>query len=161
MTHKPARTTLTLYWGSLLLSLTMPWLILLLFELSAHHRSLHESLTYLRLHFFAPGYYFFLIGVLNAAPFVIGAVFILLHLGCVPATDPLLFSRRKAGVLGALLLMFGVSFWTHLTTVVQPDAQGALVIFFLPFVLLVLLPLGYGGGRLIAWVFKKIGDRSQ
>ena len=45
--------------------------------------------------------------------------------------------------------MFGVSFWAHLSALLYPDAQGALVYFFLPFILLVLMPLGYGIGRLV------------
>lgn len=147
--HTPAQLTVILYWGSILLSLTLPWLFVLLFELSAHHRTMREAFRYLHLHFFAPGYNLFLIGVLNAAPFLVCAVFLLFHLGCTPTDNPSLFSRRLGGVLGALLLIFGVSFWTHITTVIHPDAQGALAYLLLPFVLLVLMPLGYASGRLI------------
>lgn len=149
LNHTPARLTLILYWGTVLLSLTLPWLILLLFEVSAHHRTWREALRYLSLHFFAPGYNFFLIGVLNAAPFLACAVLFLLHLGTTPADNPVLFSRRLRGVLGALVLMFGVSFWAHVTAVVQPDAQGALAFLFLPFILAVIMPLGYATGRLL------------
>ena len=152
--HAPAWLTLILYWGSILLSLTLPWLIVLLFEISAHHRTVDEAFRYLHLHFFAPGYNLFLIGVLNAAPFLVCAVFVLLHLGSAPANNPSLFSRRLAGVVGALLLMSGVSFWTHITTVVHPDAQGALAYLFLPFVLVVLMPLGYASGRLIGRLWR-------
>ena len=118
-------------------------------QVSAHRRTILEAFRYLSLHFFAPGYEYFLVGVLSAGPFVICAVFLLLHLGLNDRLRPAQFSRRLAGVLGSLILMFGVSFWTHLSALMYPDAQGALVYFFLPYVLFVLLPLGYGLGRLI------------
>jgi hypothetical protein len=70
-----------LYWGSILLSLTLPWLLLTLFEVSAHRRTLREALRHVQLHLFAPGYNYFQVGVLSAAPFVACAVFLLCHLG--------------------------------------------------------------------------------
>jgi hypothetical protein len=149
LNRTPARLTLSIYWGSILLSLSLPWLIVLLFEVSAHHRTLREAFGYLRLHFFAPGYNLFLIGVLNAAPFLACAVFVLLHLGSIQVDNPVLFSRRLLGVVGSLVLMFGVSFWAHITAAVQPEAQGALAYIFLPFILAVIMPLGYAIGRLI------------
>jgi hypothetical protein len=154
MTDNPSSTSQTgfmvsLFWGSILFSLTMPWGLLALFEISAHRRSLGEALRHLSLHFFAPGYYYFLVGLLSAAPFVVWAVFLLFHLGWNGPLEPAQRSRRMAGVLGSLILMLGVSFWTHLSALMYPDAQGALVYFFLPYILIVLLPLGYGAGRLI------------
>jgi hypothetical protein len=146
---RPTRLILSLYWGSILLNLTLPWGLLGLFEVSAHRRTVAEAFRHLRLHFFAPGYHYFLVGILSAAPFVVCALFLLFHLGWNDKLDPAQFSRRLAGILGSLILMFGVNFWTHLSALLYPDAQGALVYFFLPSVLLVLIPLGYGAGRLI------------
>lgn len=148
----PASTTrliLVLYWGSILLSLSLPWGLLTLFEVSAHRRSIAEAVNHLRLHFFAPGYHYFLVGLLNAAPFAVFAGFLLFHLGWNPALQRPRFARRLAGVIGSLVLMFGISFWTHLSTLLYPDAQGALVYLFLPSIQLVLIPLGYGIGRLV------------
>ena len=147
--HRAARLILTLFWGSIGLSLALPWALLVLFEVSAHRRTIWEAFRYLHLHFFAPGYHYFLVGLLSAGPFMLGAVFLLLHLGWNDRLGPAQFSRRLAGVLGSLILMFGVSFWTHLSALMHPDAQGAVVYFFLPSILVVLLPLGYGLGRLI------------
>jgi hypothetical protein len=146
---KPTGLILSLYWGSILLSLTMPWGLLALFEISAHRRTAGEAYRHLSLHLFAPGYNYFLVGVLSAAPFVVYAVFLLFHLGWNDRLEPAQRARRIAGILGSLILMLGVSFWTHLSALMYPDAQGALVYFFLPYVLLVLIPLGYGVGRLI------------
>jgi hypothetical protein len=155
-TLRPARSILSLYWGSIVLSLTLPWILLVLFEVSAHRRALHDALRHVRLHLFAPGYHYFLVGVLSAAPFAAGAIFLLFHLGWNATLEPARFSRRLAGVWGSLILMFGVSFWTHLSALMYPDAQGALVYAFLPFILLVLIPLGYGAGRLAIFLVSLI-----
>ena len=151
-TSRPAWLILLLYWGSMLLSLTLPWILLMLFEVSAHRRSLLEAFRHVRLHMFAPGFHYFLVGVLSAAPFAVLAVFLLWHLGWNANLEPARFARRLAGVSGSLFLMFGVSFWTHLSALMYPDAQGALVYLFLPFILLVLIPLGYGAGRLAMYL---------
>ena len=146
---RPTGLVLALFWGCIVLSLALPWGLLLLFEVSAHRRSFNEAVRYLSLHWFAPGYHYFLVGLLSAAPFALCAAFLLLHLGWNPRLGQVQFSRRLAGILGSLILMFGVSFWTHLSALMHPDGQGALVYFFLPFILCVLLPLGYGLGRLV------------
>jgi hypothetical protein len=137
---------LSLFWGSILLSLMLPWGLLTLFEVSAHRRTLGEALRHVTLHFFAPGYHYYLIGLLSAAPFMVCAVFLLFHLN--DHVQSAQFSRRLSGVLGSLALMFGIAFWTHLSALLYPDAQGALVYFFLPYILVVLIPLGYAMGRL-------------
>jgi hypothetical protein len=152
----PSRVILALYWGSLLFSLSLPWGLLTLFEISAHRRPAGEALRYLSLHFFAPGYNYFLVGILSAAPFAVCGVFLLFHLGWNSGLNPAQRSRRMAGVVGSLTLMLGVSFWAHLSTLMYPDAQGAVVYFFLPYVLLVLIPMGYAVGRLILAFMTKI-----
>jgi len=136
----------SLFWGSILLSLMLPWGLLTLFEVSAHRRTLGEALRHVTLHFFVPGHHYYLIGLLSAAPFMVCAVFLLFHLN--DQVQPAQFSRRLSGVLGSLVLMFGIAFWTHLSALLYPDAQGALVYFFLPYILVVLIPLGYAIGRL-------------
>ncbi len=146
---RPTVLILSLFWGSILLSLTLPWGLLALFEVSAHRRTVAEAVKHVSLHFFAPGYNYYLVGLLSAAPFVVCAVFLLFHLGWNDRLEAAQYSRRMAGILGSLILMFGVNFWTHLSALLYPDAQGALVYFFLPYVLLVLIPLGYGLGRLV------------
>ena len=145
----PRRTSwliLSLFWGCILLSLMLPWGLLTLFEVSAHRRTLGEALRHVTLHFFAPGHHYYLVGLLSAAPFMVCAVFLLFHLN--DQVQPAQFSRRLSGVLGSLVLMFGIAFWTHLSALLYPDAQGALVYFFLPYILVVLIPLGYAMGRL-------------
>jgi len=146
---RPTVLIMSLFWGSILLSLILPWGLLTLFEISAHRRSPADAVHHVSLYFFAPGYNYFLVGLLSVAPFMVGAVLLLLHLGWNDRLAPAQRTRRLAGILGSLILMFGVSFWTHLSALMYPDAQGALVYFFLPYILLVLMPIGYGLGRLV------------
>ena len=139
---------LALFWGSMLVSLTLPWALQTVFEVSAHRRTIAEALKHVALHLFAPGSNYFLVGALSAVPFAVCAVFLLFHLGWNPTLEPPQYARRLAGVLGSLLLMLGVSFWTHVSALLYPDAQGAVVYLFLPAILIVLIPVGYGAGRL-------------
>lgn len=149
------RLTVALYWGCIVFGLTLPGIVMIAHDAVRHHGAWAEALQDFRLHLFAPGYNFFLIGVLNALPFVLLAVFILLHLGTAAATEPVIVSRRLAGVIGAMAVAIGLSTWAHLATVLHPDAQGALVYFFLPIYLLGLIPLGYAVGRLAGMLLFK------
>ena len=153
MTMPPSGKTLTrltvaLYWGCIVFGLALPGIIMIAHDAVRRHGAWTEAFQDFRLHLFAPGYNFFLIAVLNALPFVMLAVFILLHLGTAAATESVIVSRRLAGVVGAMAPAIGFSTWAHLATVLHPDAQGALVYFFLPIYLLGLIPLGYAVGRL-------------
>jgi hypothetical protein len=151
-TRTLTRITVTLYWGCIVFGLTLPGIVMIVHDALRHHGAWAEAWLAFRLHLFAPGYNFFLIGILNALPFVLLAVFILFHLGTAAAKEPVIVSRRLAGVAGALAVAVGLSTWAHLATTLHPDAQGALVYFFLPIYLLGLIPLGYGCGRLIGTI---------
>lgn len=141
--------TLTIYWGCILLGLTLPWLATVGVDMVKHHQSFGQAFHQLRLHLFAPGYNLFLIAVMNAVPFILFAVFTLFHLGLAPSQDRRLVGRRSAGILVATLGLVGLSTWTHVMTLWYPDAQGALAYLFLPFWQFLLMPLGYAGGRLL------------
>jgi hypothetical protein len=117
-----------------------------------HHIPLHRASQSFRLHLFAPGYNLFLVGILTAVPFAVLALVILFHLGMAPAQVPLIGRRRAMGLTCAAFGMLAVAGWTHVDVLIHPDAQGALAYFFLPIVLLFLLPVGYGIGRLAARV---------
>ncbi|TAJ10413.1 MAG: hypothetical protein EPO61_02955 [Nitrospirae bacterium] len=141
------KLTLTLYWGNILLGLTLPWVVRIAHEVYTNHVSVISASQSLRRQLFAPGYNLFLVGAMNAVPFVIFALFVLLHLGRAHLCEPPTIPRRIGGVLGGAATLLGVSLWAHIGTVAYPDAQGALVYFFLPFYLLALIPLGYAVGR--------------
>jgi len=149
---KLTRLTVTLYWGCIVFGLTLPGIVMIVHDAYRRHGGFVEAWQDFRLHLFAPGYNLFLIGALNALPFVLLAIFILFHLGTATAKEPVIVSRRLAGVAGALAVAVGLSTWAHLATTLHPDAQGALVYFFLPVYLLGLIPLGYGCRRLIGTI---------
>ena len=139
--------TLLLYWGSILFGFGIPWLTTVMVDIVKHDQSLAQAMHQLRLHLFAPGYNLFLIGLMNAAPFLIFAIFALLHLGLTPPEVGKLAGRRGAALLVTALALVGLSAWVHVMTLWFPDAQGALAYFFLPFVLLGLMPVSYAIGR--------------
>jgi len=152
MSKKLTRLTMTLYWSCIVFGMTLPGIVMIVHDAYRRHGAWAEAFQEFHLHLFAPGYNFFLIGVLNALPFVLLAIFILFHLGTAAGKEPVIVSRRLAGVAGALAAAVGLSTWAHLATTLHPDAQGALVYFFLPIYLLGLIPLGYGCGRLIGTI---------
>lgn len=148
-----ATFTLIVYWGCILLGLGIPWLSTLTVDLLKHDQTLVAAIHQLRLHLFAPGYNLFLIAVLNAIPFVLLAVFALFQLGLAPINDRKPVRRRGAGVITASVGLIGFSFWIHVMTLWYPDAQGAIVYLFLPFVLVILTPVAYVIGRILGRLF--------
>lgn len=138
------------FWTSLLGGPLLPWTIMLAVETWVRDVPFARAWRSFTLHLFAPGYNFFLVGVLTGLPFVVLAVVILLHLGTAPAHKSLIAHRRALGLLSASLAMVLVAGWTHIEVLIYPDAQGALAYFYLPILLLALLPLGYGLGRALA-----------
>jgi hypothetical protein len=150
------RLTVALYLDCIAYGLALPGIVMIAHDAYRRHGGFLEAWQDFRLHLFAPGYNFFLIGILNALPFVLLAVFILLHLGTAATKEPVIVSRRLAGVAGALLMAVGLSAWVQIAVVVHPDAQGALAYFFLPIYLMGLIPMGYAVGRLAGnLLFKK------
>lgn len=138
------------FWASSVGGLLLPWAIMLAVDISFRRIPFARAWRSFTLHLFAPGYNFFLIGALTAAPFVILAVVILVHLGTAPVQNQLIARRRAFALACAGLGMLIAAAWTHLDVLIHPDAQGALAYFYLPLILLALLPVGYGVGRLIA-----------
>ena len=141
--------TVTLFWGCIVFGLTLPGVVMITHDASRRHGAWAEAVQDFRLHLFAPGYNLFLVGVLNAIPFILLAVFILFHLGTAAKQEPAIVSRRLIGVAGAVAGAVGLSAWAHLATTLHPDAQGALVYLFLHIYMLGVIPLGYACGRLI------------
>jgi len=139
--------TVMVYWSCILLGLGIPWIATIAVDVSKHEQSLAEATHQWQLHLFAPGYNLFLIGVFNAIPFVLFAVFTLFHMGLAPLEDRTLCGRRGTGVLVVAIGIIGLSAWTHVMTLWYPDAQGVLAYLFLPVLLLGLMPVGYALGR--------------
>lgn len=140
-------------WISLLGGLLLPWIIMLSVEILMRGVPFPRAWRSFTLHLFAPGYNFFLVGVLTALPFAILALLILFHLGIASTHHALIAYRRALGLFSAGLSMVLIAGWIHIDVLIHPDAQGALAYFYLPVLLLAILPLGYGLGRALAKVF--------
>lgn len=138
------------FWFTLLIGFLLPWAIMLGVDTWVHDVPLARAWRSFTLHLFAPGYNLFLVGVLTAIPFVVLALVMLLHLGTIPSQQALIAHRRALGLLSAEFVMLTIAGWTHVSVLVHPDAQGALAYFYLPVLLLISLPLGYGVGRALA-----------
>ena len=148
--------TLAIYWSAIGLGLTIPWTVHLVQEMYVRPQEAARVFKIFRVLLFAPGYNLFLQGILSAIPFVVFAVFTLVHLGTGMNLGRVIAYRRLAGVIGAGLTVLGLSLWAHIGLAIHPDAQGALVFFFLPFYALILMPFGYGVGRLLGkWLVKQ------
>lgn len=138
------------FWFTLLVGFLLPWAIMLGVETWVHQVPLARAWQSFTLHLFAPGYNFFLVGVLTAIPFLVLAIVMLLHLGTIDSQKTLIAHRRALGLLAAELVMVTIAGWTHISVLIYPDAQGALAYFYLPALLLISLPIGYGIGRALA-----------
>jgi hypothetical protein len=80
-------------------------------------------------------------------------VIILFHLGTASAHNVLIAYRRALGLFSAGFSMVLIASWIHINVLIHPDAQGALAYFYLPILLLTILPFGYGLGRALAKIF--------
>lgn len=140
-------------WISLLGGLLLPWIIMLTVEILVRDIPYPRAWRSFTLHLFAPGYNFFFVGVLTALPFVILALIILFHLGTASVNNALIAYRRALGLFSAGLSMALIAAWVHVDVLIHPDAQGALAYFYLPILLLMMLPFGYGLGRALAKIF--------
>ncbi|BCA56308.1 conserved membrane protein of unknown function [Nitrospira sp. KM1] len=150
-----ARVVTILFWGGILLGLCIPWFASIAVDLWKHGHSMTQGVRQVQLHLFAPGYNLFLVGLLNAIPFVLFSVFALFHLGLASSDNRRLIRRRATAVICTGLGLIGISAWVQVTTLWYPDAQGALAFVILPLLLTGFIPLGYALGRLIgALIFR-------
>lgn len=140
------------FWFTLLIGFLHAWAIMLGVDTWVHHVPFARAWRSFTLHLFAPGYNLFLVGVLTAIPFVVLAIVMLLHVGAIDSRKALIAHRRVLGLVSADLIMLIIAGWTHIMVLIYPDAQGALAYFYLPALLLLSLPIGYGIGRALAKV---------
>ncbi len=138
------------FWFTLSAGFLLPWTIMLAVDTWVHGVPVVRAWRTFTLHLFAPGYNLFLVGVLTAIPFVVLAILLLLHVGTIDSQKVLIAHRRALGILSAEVVMLVIAGWTHISVLIHPDAQGALAYFYLPLLLLISLPFGYGIGRLLA-----------
>lgn len=148
------RFTLLVYWGCILFGMAIPAMSSVAVDTLKHGQSIGQAVHQWRIHLFAPGYNLFLIAMLNAIPFILLAVFTLLHLGWA-RPDRTSLARRMSGVAVAAGTTVGLSLWTHVVTLWHPDAQGALAYVFLPFILAMVIPLAYLAGWGSAYLLQR------
>lgn len=98
---------------------------------------------------FAPGANEFLLALISAAPFVVLAVFSLFHLSAENR------GRRTAGVCGALIFGAGLAVQVHASIRMSVSSTAAIGFLVLPFEEVIVMPLGYGVGRLAASLVRK------
>jgi hypothetical protein len=147
--------TLALYWGSLALGLLLPWAIQIWVEVVNHHRPLMAFFDGLYLRLFGPETGLLLLSLLGVAPFLVYAVFALLHLGTAPRQGGLVVRRRRLALLVSLAAMLAVTTWGHYSILTARGSTASIGFIFLPFYVLLAMPLGYGIGRgAAAWRYR-------
>ena len=114
---------------------------------------------------FHPGTLFLL--VWNDIPFIVLAFLVKSHLDRIKNQSPQVYIQRISKIIGAGIAVFGTVFFIHLIIWIEvfsnsPGSSTAgLVLLFIPFYALILMPIGYVcgwlAGRLILWIKKKRG----
>ena len=100
-------------------------------------------------HLFEPGYNEFLLALITAAPFLAIAIFALFHLSAEQVNR-----GRWAGVVGAALTI-----WVLVAVRVSPASTASIGYIFLPFEVLIVMPIGYIGGRLAKYTHSQLRGR--
>lgn len=150
--------TLVLYWGSLVLGFVLPWIMTVTTDVLHRQRSLAQAsakfIDDFHVRLFAPGDGTLFLALLGMAPFMVYAVFTLLHLGKAPRLGTQMAWRRLLGVVCAIIAMTAVSIWGHFTILTARGSTAGIGFIFLPFYTLFAMLPGYGFGRLLArrWI---------
>jgi hypothetical protein len=147
--------TLVLYWGTIVLGITLPWLLEIGVDVVVRHRPLVQTVRSFPHQLFAPGRNQFLIGTLNAAPFLLFAVFLLLHLGKASVHGRDVSAQRLSGVVVALVAAFALSAYGNLAILTAHGSTAAIGYVFLPQAVAVMMVLGYGVGRGIGYLRRR------
>ena len=141
--------TRCLYWGSIGLGVTLPWLMQWGVEIFHRQRPTAEVFDGVWLRLFAPGSGVVLLTALGAAPFIAYAVFALFHLGLADRRGARLARLRRLGMLVAWAAMTACALWGHAAILTARGSTAGLGFLFLPFCVLFAAVLGYGLGRWI------------
>lgn len=144
------RLTLILYWGSLALGTLLPLALQAGVEIIRRKQRLADYFDGFYVRLFAPGEGLLPLMLLGAAPFAVYAIFALFHLGLAPSYGALIVRRRGLALLLTLAAMLAVSTWGHYAILTAKGSTAGIGFIFLPFYVLLALPVAYGLGRLIA-----------
>ena len=105
----------------------------------------HSAIAQLIEHLFEPGYNEFLLALITAVPFLAIAIFLLFHLSAEPAPR-----RRWAGISGALCVGAALTLWVLIAIRMSRASTASIGYIFLPFEVLIVMPIGYIAGRVVA-----------
>lgn len=142
--------TVLIFWGSIILGVVLPWAV---FIVTHRHNDPRVLETFWR-DLLGPDPWMLLAGVFNGIPFLVYAVFALLHLGKAAGHGAAVAWRRLSGVLTAGAAMTAISLWGNIAILTSRSSTASIGFLFLPIYLLLALAAGYGLGRLLArfWV---------
>jgi len=136
------------FWGITLIGFLLPWFVIVSCQIYFGHSA---EIKHFPAHLFGSGYNFFLVAVMNAAPFVILAVAARFLLK--PGQERRIRRSRLAGLGTAAACDMGLSLfaqigvWSHMFNPRVHASLAGLGIFLLFFVALAALPVGY----LLGW----------
>lgn len=99
---------------------------------------------------FAPGANELVLTLISAAPFLLLAVLSLFHMSGGNS------GPRTAGVSGALMAGVALAVQVHSSIRMSHHSTAAIGFFFLPFEELIVMPIGYGFGRLVSSLLRRL-----
>jgi hypothetical protein len=133
----------------------MPWLVRILVEAAYKPEQIFAILTRFPSLLFAPGHNLFLLGLINAIPFVVFAFLTRWRYRLSAAEDAKTFRPHKWGIAAAGFVVFAMTLFIQLVVWMdvfnpQGGSSTAVIAFvFLPFYALALMPVGYLVGYLL------------
>lgn len=150
-----------IFWAIILLGLVLPWIVRMGTEIFFHPDRTERVLAEFPKLLFAPGRNLFLLGILNAIPFIIFAFLTRWRYRISAGQTPNDFFPHKTGVIGAGLVTIGLSLGIHLFVWIPIFGPGhaastsVILFMLLPFYSLASMPAGYLFGWLVGKLMKK------
>lgn len=149
------------FWGVILLGFVLPWIVRISVEAAFKPNEIGRILARFPELLFASGHNLFLLGLLNALPFVVFAFMTRWRYRMSAAEDPKTFLPHKLGVIFAgttvlaLTLFIQLVVWMNVFSPKAGSSTAVIAFVFLPFYALALMPVGYFVGWLIGGVLAR------
>ncbi len=149
------------FWGIILLGLVLPWIVRTAVEAFFRPDQIGWILARFPSLLFASGHNLFLLGLINAIPFVVFAFLTRWRYRLSAAENAKTFLPHKWGIILAGLTVFAMTLFIQLVVwmdVFKPmggSSTAVIAFVFLPFYALALMPVGYLVGFLIGKNIKR------
>jgi hypothetical protein len=146
------------FWAIITFGVAQSWLVRILVEASYKPDQTGAILARFPSLLFAPGHNLFLLGLINAIPFIVFAFLTRWRYRMSAAEGAKTFRPHKWGIVGAGLVVFGMTVfiqWVVWADVFNPaggSSTAVIAFIFLPFYALALMPVGYLVGYLLGRV---------